>query len=586
LERHVAEPSPAPGRQKSGAKPAKRIDSQSALNSAVWSICDVMRRSNCAGALQYVPELTWILFLRILDVREEHEAEAAEAVGIKFRPSLGPPFRWRDWAAPEATERKKLQESRPNAFYDFVNGELIPRLKKLKAHPNATPRQKIISEIMSGVDRTRIDTERNLCDVLDKVNDIRPEQVDQTHLFTLSQIYEGLLLKMGEKGNDGGQFFTPREIIRAMVEVVAPKPGETLYDPCCGTGGFLAQACEYLLAKLGDQATGEEIEQIKRRSFFGREKENLVYPIALANLILHGIDEPRIWHGNTLTRAESYSGLFENVPSTFDVVLTNPPFGGKEGADAQTRFAYKTRATQVLFLQDVIQSLSPRGRCGIVMDEGLLFQTTQAAFVQTKRRLLDTCNLWCIVSLPAGVFSAAGAGVKANLLFFEKGGPAENIWYYDLSDVKVGKKRPFTREKLADFFRLLPSRGSSDRSWTVDIAARRRAASEEAVNIRTTASGARAELKLLEAKLAALKSSRGEGEVESVRQKIRELEKQIRAIEARAQQVEDAAFDLKAVNPRAKANEDTRSAAELLSLAEAKGRQVEEALARLRRLLV
>ena len=571
---------------KSASKPAKRIDSQSALNTAVWSICDVMRRSNCAGALQYVPELTWMLFLRILDVREEHEAEAAEAVGVKFRASLASPFRWRDWAAPDAPNRKKLQESRPNAFYDFVNAELIPHMRKLRDRPNATPRQKVISEIMSGVDRTRIDTERNLCDVLDKVSDISPEHVDQTHLFTLSQIYEGLLLKMGEKGNGGGQFFTPREIIRAMVEVVAPKPGETVYDPCCGTGGFLAQACEYLLGKLGDKATGEEIEQIKRRTFFGREKENLVYPIALANLILHGIDEPHIWHGNTLTRAQIYGGLFENTPATFDVVLTNPPFGGKEGADAQTRFAYKTRATQVLFLQDVMQSLSARGRCGIVMDEGVLFQTTQTAFVQTKRRLLDTCNLWCIVSLPAGVFTAAGAGVKANLLFFEKGEPTEKIWYYDLSDVKVGKKRPFTREKLLDFFRLLPSRGDSDRSWTVDIAARREAASQEAANVRATANAPRAELKLLDEKLAALKARRDETEIESIQSKIREMEKQIRAIEARAQEVGDAAFDLKAVNRRAKTHEDTRSAAEILGLAEVKGREVEQALARLRQLLV
>jgi len=302
-----------PHRSKSERRPAKRLDSQSALNTAVWGICDVMRRSNCAGALQYVPEITWILFLRILDVREEQEAERAEAVGSTFRPSLKAPYRWRDWAAPGALRRKHFQESGTNAFYDFVNSDLIPHLKALKDQPRATSRQKVISEIMSGVDRTRIDTERNLCDVLDKVHDISPEHIDPTHVFTLSQIYEGLLLKMGEKGNDGGQFFTPREIIRAMVEVANPKPGETVHDPCCGTGGFLAQACEYMLAKVGDQATGDQLEQIKRRTFYGREKENLVYPIALANLILHGIDEPHLWHGNSLTRAETYGGLYENA---------------------------------------------------------------------------------------------------------------------------------------------------------------------------------------------------------------------------------------------------------------------------------
>lgn len=564
-------------------KPAKRIDSQSALNSAVWGICDVMRRSNCAGALQYVPEITWILFLRILDVREGQEAEQAEAVGSTFRPSLKAPYRWHDWAAPDSPKRKQLQESSTNAFYDFINTDLIPHLKKLKDHPNAGPRQKVISEIMSGVDRTRIDTERNLCDVLDKVHDISPAHIDPTHVFTLSQIYEGLLLKMGEKGNDGGQFFTPREIIRAMVEVVDPKPGETVYDPCCGTGGFLAQTCEYLLAKLTDKATGDQLEQIKRRTFYGREKENLVYPIALANLILHGIDEPHLWHGNSLTRAETYGGLFENAPATFDVVLTNPPFGGKEGEDAQNRFKFKTRATQVLFLQDVIESLRPHGRCGIVLDEGLLFQTSQTAFVQTKRRLLDTCNLYCIVSLPGGVFNAAGAGVKTNLLFFQKGDPTGKTWYYDLSDVKVGKKVPFTRERFMDFFKLLPQRVDSERSWTVDIAARRQAASVEAAKIRATATEPRAALQRMEEQLGLLKRKSNTAEqAEALRDQIREQEKLIREIESRAQEVEDAAFDLKAVNPNAKSNEDMRSSVEILGAVESKGREVQEALRRLR----
>ena len=568
------------------AKPAKRIDSQSALNSAVWSICDVMRRSNCAGALQYVPEITWILFLRILDVREEHEAERAEAVGDKFQPSLKSPYRWRDWAAPDSPRRKELQQSRTNAFYDFINTDLIPHLKKLKDRPNANPRQKVISEIMSGVDRTRIDTERNLCDVLDKVHDISPAHIDPTHVFTLSQIYEGLLLKMGEKGNDGGQFFTPREIIRAMVEVVAPQPGETVYDPCCGTGGFLAQSCEFMFSQLSEKATGGQLEQIKRRTFYGREKENLVYPIALANLILHGVDEPHIWHGNSLTRAETYGGLYENAPATFDVVMTNPPFGGKEGEDAQTRFAYKTRATQVLFLQDVIDALGRNGRCGIVLDEGLLFQASQTAFVQTKRRLLDTCNLYCIVSLPGGVFTAAGAGVKTNLLFFQKGKPTEKIWYYDLSDLKVGKKTPFTRERFMDFFKLLPKRANSDRSWTVDIAARRKAASAEANKIRATAVEPRAQSQKLEEKLAALKRQADAAEqINALRDQLRDLEKTIREIESRAQEVEDAAFDLKAVNPKAKSNEDTRSSTEILAFVDTRQSEVRTALDQLRKLV-
>jgi type I restriction enzyme M protein len=508
----------ARGRKKKNDN-GRKMSTQQSVNGAVKSICDIMRRSNCAGALQYVPELTWILFLRILNERETHEAEMAEAVGVELTPSLASPYRWQDWAAPGGPKRTELQNGALGAFFGFVNGDLLPHLKGLRDRPNATVRRKVISEIISGVERVRIDTERNFLDVLDKVHQISTEAVDQTHVFTLSQVYEGLLLKMGEKGNDGGQFFTPREIIRAMVKTVDPKIGETVYDPGCGTGGFLAQSFEHMAGPNNSNITSpDQLETIKRRTFFGREKDNAIYPIALANLMLHGIDEPHIWHGNSLTGAETYGGLFAGAPALYDVVLMNPPFGGKEGKEAQTRFAYKTGATQVLFLQHVIDSLKQGGRCGIVLDEGVLFRTNETAFVQTKRKLLDDCDLWCIVSLPGGVFTAAGAGVKTNLLFFTKGRPTEKIWYYDLSDIKVGKKTPFMLEKFEDFFRLLPARGDSDRSWTLT-----------------------------------------------------------------RQEIKAKNYDLKAVNPNAKNNEDIRTPEELLDLIDAKGREVAEALAILRR---
>jgi type I restriction enzyme M protein len=338
------------------------------------------------------------------------------------------------------------------------------------------------------------------------------------HVFTLSQVYEGLLLKMGEKGNDGGQFFTPREIIRAMVKVIDPKIGETVYDPGCGTGGFLAQSYEHMTGPSNANITSPaQLEILKQQTFYGREKDNAIYPIALANLVLHNIDEPHIWHGNTLTGGEIYSGLFDGAPALYDVVLMNPPFGGKEGKEAQTGFSYKTGATQVLFLQHVIDSLKPGGRCGIVLDEGVLFRNNETAFVQTKRKLLDDCDLWCIVSLPGGVFTSAGAGVKTNLLFFTRGGPTEKIWYYDLSDIKVGKKTPLTLERFNEFFRLLPDRADSERSWTI---------SRAEINAKN--------------------------------------------------------YDLKAVNPNRKSDADTRTPEELLDLIENKGREVAEALASLR----
>ena len=344
---------------------------------------------------------------------------------------------------------------------------MLPHLRGLEGRVNASPRQKVISEVVSAVDKVNVDTERNLLDILDRVDDIHLEAVDQTHLFTLSQAYEGLLQKMGERNNDGGQFFTPREVIRAIVRAIDPKVGETVYDPGCGTGGFLAQAFEWMRAGLGPRATADQMRVLREDSFFGREKADLVYPIALANLVLHGIDYPHIWHGNTLTGQEIYGGLFTGAPATFDVVLMNPPFGGKEGKEAQTNFAYKTGATQVLFLQHVIDSLKAGGRCGMVIDEGVLFRNNETAFVQTKRKLLNDCDLWCIVSLPPGVFSSAGAGVKTNLLFFAKGGPTEKVWYYDLSDIKVTKKQPLTVDRFESFFELLPSRADSERSWTI-----------------------------------------------------------------------------------------------------------------------
>lgn len=447
-------------------KNQRRIGTPQSLNAYIKNVCDIMRRSGRAGALQYVPELTWMLFLRILDEREARDAEQAQAVGAEFRPSLEYPYRWQDWASPDGEKRIALQLDTLGGFISFVNGELIPYLKHMRGKSGATPRQKVISEVFSSVERTGIDTERNLLDILDKIDELSLEQVDETHMFTLSQVYEGLLQQMGEKNNDGGQFFTPREVIRVMVRVIGPQIGETVYDPCCGTGGFLAQAYQHMIAHA---ESGSDIELLKTRTFYGREKEDLVYPIALANLVLQEIDEPHIWHGNTLTGLEVYGGLFQEAPALFDVVLTNPPFGGKEGKDAQTRFAYKTSATQVLFLQHVIDSLKPGGRCGIVMDEGVLFRTNETAFVRTKRKLLNECNLWCIVSLPPKVFVNAGAASKTNLLFFTKGEPTEEIWYYDLSDFNITKKQPLTLGHFDDFFRLLPERALGERSWRVPI---------------------------------------------------------------------------------------------------------------------
>lgn len=576
----------------------KSLNSRQSVDQAVKSICDIMRRGNVTSAVQYIPELTWILFLRVLDETEQQEQIEAEALGINLKQSLVAPYRWRDWADPGdknaappqamGEKRQELENGSSGDFFAFVNEQLIPYLKGLENKLDATIRQKVISEIISGVDRVRIDTERNFLDVLDRVHKLSHAAIDKTHVFSLSQVYEGLLLKMGEKNNDGGQFFTPREIIRAMVRVIDPKIDETVYDPGSGTCGFLAQSYEHIKAAI-DQAgaSADQYTILKEQTFYGREKENLIYPIALANLVLHGIDHPHIWHGNTLTGQESYGGLFEGAPAQFDVILTNPPFGGKEGKDAQTRFDYKTGSTQVLYVQHIINSLKHGGRCGVVVDEGLLFRTNEEAFVKTKGKLLDECNLWCIVSLPGGVFTQAGAGVKTNLLFFTKGEPTRKIWYYDLSEIKVAKKKPFTLTEFEAFFNLLPQRGESDSSWTIDFTARKAKAAEEAKPFHAQARAKQQEAARWKEHLVELKKEPREQKdkdaIEAAENQIKTLTKEANTFKAKAIDIENAVYDLKAVNPNKKQIIDSRTPDELLDIIDAKGKEINDVLALLKK---
>jgi type I restriction enzyme M protein len=632
-------------RPKKTDKAPKAIASTQSLSSFVKSICDVMRRSNCASALQYVPELTWILFLRILDAQEAREAEQAEVSGNEFSPALRSPFRWQDWAAPwsdkadhpktsdgkvQGWKRQELFAAGDGRLFDFINKELLPALHALDVDPRtnlpnpaASPKQRIIGRIMTAVERVRVDDEANLRDILDRVHEISIDHIDDQHFFTLSQVYEDLLLKMGEKNSDGGQFFTPREVIRAMVHTVNPLLGETVYDPCCGTGGFLAVAYEHIERKLGKTPASTDIEKLKHDTFFGREKENLVFPIALANLVLHGIDQPNLWHGNSLTRRATYAELFRHAPAQFDVILTNPPFGGKEGRDAQKNFAFETSSTQVLFVQDILSELAPDGTCAIVLDEGLLFRTNESAFVETKRKLTDECDLWAIVSLPGGVFSTAGAGVKTNLLFFTKGKKTEHIWYYDLSWVKVGKKTPLTLahfgfgkdgEVLDDdalpailtadwqadednagkpfpsYARMLQHHGKpegvSRYSWTVDFAARRAKAREEMQPLLDKAAGIKAAIVDLKERLKQLKKDKADDKkIAALEADIREQEKAARDLETEAAAIDAAVFDLKAVNPNAVAVVDERTPGEIIESISVQGRIVADALARLNQLM-
>ncbi|MGB4859192.1 MAG: N-6 DNA methylase [Dokdonella sp.] len=627
--------------KESAKKEPKSIASTQSLSAFVKSVCDIMRRSNCASALQYVPELTWILFLRILDAQESRDAEQAEVQGAEFSPALRSPYRWQDWAAPwsdksshpktpegkaQGWKRQELFAAGDGRLFDFINKDLLPHLHGLDMdirsglpNPTATPKQRIIGRILTAVERVRVDDEANLRDILDRVHEISIDHVDDTHFFTLSQVYEDLLLKMGEKNSDGGQFFTPREVIRAMVHTVNPALGQTVYDPCCGTGGFLAVAYEHMARQLGRAPASTDLEKLKHQSFFGREKENLVFPIALANLVLHGIDQPNLWHGNSLTRRATYAALFDHAPAQFDVILTNPPFGGKEGKDAQKNFAFETGSTQVLFVQDILAELAPSGTCALVLDEGLLFRTNESAFVETKRKLLDECDLWAIVSLPGGVFSTAGAGVKTNLLFFTKGKKTQRIWYYDLSWVKVGKKTPMTLAHfgfgkdgtvldddalptalLADwkaddtnagmpfpsYARQLAARGTPQGdgrwSWTVDFAARRSKARDDMQPLLDQVAEIKTLAVRLKEDLKRLKKDKASSEyIEAQELAIRTQEKAMRDLEAQASAIDAQVYDLKAVNPNATTVLDERTPAEIIRDINIQGRIVDDALAKL-----
>jgi type I restriction enzyme M protein len=452
------------------------IASTADLNRAIKAICDILRRDKAKGARLYVPELTWMLFLQALDLNEAQEEARLRALGRArdFVPSLESPYRWRDWAmrpdvkAGVGVKRYELTEkSSLGSFLRFVNAELFPYLQQVGGNAGATDRQRVISEIFRNKDRTIIASETNLLDALDRVQAIAEAEVDDTHFFTISQAFEGLLPALGEKKNDGGQFFTPREIIRVIVTAVQPMLGRTVYDPCCGTGGFLIEAFKAFQAQ---RPSATQIADLKSNRLWGREDADEAIPICLSNMVLHEIDLPRIWHGNTLTGSVTYGDLFEGAPSQFDYILTNPPFGSKEGKDAQSQFAYKSSKAQILFLQHIIDSLADGGTCGMVIDEGVLFHTKTNAYRQTKRKLLNECDLWAIVSLPIGVFVNAGAGAKTDLLFFTKGEPTKRVWYYDMTHHHVTRTKPLRFAHFEDFVKRLAldpdDEGRvSERSW-------------------------------------------------------------------------------------------------------------------------
>ncbi len=267
---------------------------------------------------------------------------------------------------------------------------------------------------------------------------------------------------MGKAGRNGGEYYTPRPLIRTILKVVAPELGNRIYDGACGSAGFLVEAFDYLKEKHKNRSTAQE-KVLQTQTFFAKEKKSLAYIIGIMNMILHGIEAPNIIHTNTLS--ENLADIQEK--DRYDVVLANPLFGGKERAEVQQNFPIKSSETAYLFLQHFIKIMKAGGKAGIVIKNTFLSNTDNAS-ISLRKLLLESCNLHTILDLPGGTFT--GAGVKTVVLFFEKGSPTRKIWYYSLNlDRNLGKTNALNEQDLAEFVKLQKTMADSDNSWTVKV---------------------------------------------------------------------------------------------------------------------
>ena len=424
------------------------------------NIDDAMRREEgCQSELDYTEQASWILFLKYLDDLERERAGHAELSGRTYRPILDDAHRWGSWAVPKKADGV-IDHMRTKAgpdLIDYVNRELFPYLQgfKQRAEGPDTIEYKI-GEIF-GETRNRFTSGYNLRDVLAEIDTLRFGSQAEKH--ELSELYEAKIKNMGNAGRNGGEYYTPRPLIRAMIRVIDPKIGERIYDGACGSAGFLCEAYSHLLPQAKSTA---DRETLQIRTFYGKEKKPLAYVIGVMNMILHGIDAPNIQRTNTL--AENIADIQDR--DRFDVILANPPFGGKERPEVQQNFPIRSGETAFLFLQHFIKSLKAGGRAAIVIKNTFLSNGDNAS-VALRRELLTACNLHTILDMPGGTFQ--GAGVKTVVLFFTKGAPTRRVWFYQLNPGRTfGKGNPLNDADMADFVSRQTGREESENSWTVD----------------------------------------------------------------------------------------------------------------------
>lgn len=428
---------------------------------AFKNIDDILHKdAGCTSELDYTEQSSWLLFLKYLDGLEQDKAMEAELEGRKYAYILEVPYRWETWAAPK-DKSGKLDHNKAmtgDDLRDFVDRKLFPYLhgfKQKATGPNTIEYK--IGEIFGEI-KNRVQSGYNLRDVIDHIDELRFRSQAEKH--ELSYLYEAKIKNMGNAGRNGGEYYTPRPLIRAMVKVTHPVIGERIYDGACGSAGFLCEAYDYL--KVQPKLTTANLKTLQEKTFYGKEKKSLAYVIAIMNMILHGIDAPNIVHTNTL--AENLADVQEK--DRFDIILANPPFGGKERKEIQQNFPIKTGETAFLFLQHFIKMLKAGGRSAIVIKNTFLSNSDNAS-TSLRKLLLESCNLHTVLDCPGGTFQ--GAGVKTVVLFFEKGEPTRKIWYYQLDPGrKMGKTNSLNDADMIDFVELQKTKADSAKSWSVD----------------------------------------------------------------------------------------------------------------------
>ena len=386
------------------------------------NVDDILHKdAGCGSELDYVEQTSWILFLKYLDDLEKDRAAAAELTGKAYTPIIHKDYQWTNWAMPKGKDGKLDHHAAQTGddLLDFVNNQLFPYLKKFKqSADSADTIEYKIGEIFSEL-KNRIQSGYNLREVINLIDQLRFRTHAEKH--EMSHLYEDKIKNMGNAGRNGGEYYTPRPLITTIVKVVAPKIGDKIYDGACGSAGFLCEAFAYL--KNSKSLSTKETEILQKRTFYGKEKKSLAYIIGIMNMILHGVEAPNIIHTNTL--AQNLADIQEK--DRYDVVLANPPFGGKERAEVQQNFPIKTGETASLFLQHFIKILKAGGKAGVVIKNTFLSNTDNAT-VAIRKTLLENCNLHTVLDLPGGTFT--GAGVKTVVLFFEKGKATQKVWFY------------------------------------------------------------------------------------------------------------------------------------------------------------